>query len=149
DLPVTASPPKFSQLRFGGLSKRPSFGGPVLVDNIRLEVVTVEPAAMPTTVEKAPVEEPTSAPPVAQTPQPVVAATPVGKTVPEPQASLASSPSPAVNNSSPAANHPSNPIVAESSTVAAAWWICGALGVIIVLLARLMIMLKRQGAVTS
>jgi len=43
EIPLTTPPPKFTQLRFGGLTGRPSKGGPILVDNIRLEIVPVEP----------------------------------------------------------------------------------------------------------
>ena len=49
-LPVVEPPGQFTQLRFGGLSARPSAGGPVLVDNLRLEVITLDNfAAVPNT----------------------------------------------------------------------------------------------------
>jgi len=134
NIPLDAPVPKFSQLRFGGLSKRPSHGGPVLVDNIRLEVVTVPPPAAPVVAEKPASIEPTASLAASTAAAPLVV---TNLTPPVQPATVSAAP--------PAAN----PTVAEASTVAAAWWICGALGVIIVLLAGLMLMLKRQGPASS
>jgi hypothetical protein len=146
-IPLSEPPPKFNQLRFGGLSKRPSHGGPVLVDNIRLELVSVEPAAVPVAQEKTSVEK--AAPPSSpvQNAAPI-AAMPASEKLVSPTPTTAPAPT---NNASPAPGNPApvSPVLAESSTVAAAWWICGALGVIIVLLASLMLMLKRQGTAGS
>jgi hypothetical protein len=146
NISLNGTPPKFSQLRFGGLSKRPSHGGPVLVDNIHLEVVQLEPPAMPVAQEKVLPEKPAlTAASIESAAQPTAISE---KPVPPPQTNPpapAGNPSLIANSPSPAAA----PTLAEYSTVAAAYWICGALGVIIVLLATLMIMVKRQGAVTS
>jgi len=154
NIPLDAPVPKFSQLRFGGLSKRPSHGGPVLVDNIRLEVVTVPPPAAPVVAEKPASIEPTAslAASTAAAPAPTVS-----KPIAEPPPPVSPAPPLVVTNLTPpvqpatvsAAPPAANPTVAEASTVAAAWWICGALGVIIVLLAGLMLMLKRQGPASS
>jgi hypothetical protein len=156
NIPLDGPVPKFSQLRFGGLSKRPSRGGPVLVDNIRLEVVTVSPpvGAAPVVAEKPTSPEPAAslATSTAAAPTPTVSKLSVEAPLP-----VSPAPPPVVTNITPpvqpttlsAAPPAASPTVTEASTVAAAWWICGALGVIIVLLAGLMLMLKRQGPTTS
>ena len=41
-IPFNKPPGEFTQLRFGGLASRPSRGGPVLVDNIQLQVVEID-----------------------------------------------------------------------------------------------------------
>ena len=65
-IPFTVAPGQFSQVRFGGLSSRPSRGGPILVDNIGLSLVPLTAAQ----VAVAPATVPVATPP--PTPVPVV-----------------------------------------------------------------------------
>jgi len=143
NIPLDGPVPKFSQLRFGGLSKRPSHGGPVLVDNVRLEVVTVPPPPVVLEVaEKSTIQPATNLASAAT--KPIADSPPPASPAPQP---VATNVAPTVQAAAP--NTATPPTVTEASTVAAAWWICGALGVIIILLAGLMVMLKRQGAAPS
>jgi len=151
-IPLVSSPPKFTQLRIGGLSKRPSHGGPILVDNVSLTVVPVEKPA-PSVVEatKPAVAEALAVPHPPQT-QEVAVAKP---TTPAPAQNTESTNQPTQQAASPpgAASKPqptSSPLEplpvpnGQSPVVIAAWWICGALIVIILLLGALLLTLKRQ-----
>lgn len=102
----------WTEIRVGAASGPTSPGIPVLVDNIRLELVEAAPAA--TTAQN----------PVA------------------PAADIAS---PSAELSSPVASDAAAPVVAATGISVAAWWIMGALALILAMLAWVVFALRRSG----
>jgi hypothetical protein len=151
NLELDSLPPKLTQLRIGGLSNRPSHGGPVLIDNIKLEVVPVEAIVAKVADEKPVISAPPAIPPpgtavtvltnltaAALTNAPLQLTNRPLLTMVETQATLPLTTAPT------AVRAPVFPARADPAITAAAWWILGALGVIIVLLGGLVIALSRQ-----
>ena len=128
NIPLTAAAPKFTQLRFGGLTGRPSIGGPVLVDNIRLEMVPFDPPVV--VAETTPPKENRAA---------IVPSTEIGSS----------------NTTDRAGTERSQPLNTGAAPAAATagpwrpdtlvWWILAALGVIIALLLGVLYAIRRQG----
>ena len=113
--PAPAKP--FTSIRFGGLPERVSHGGPIWVDNIRLALVPADEALPPLHARAG-------APPVSENPTNAASVTNA----------------PPVTNASPTARAS----VSEPAGMGTAlWWIVGALGVIIALLASLLLVLRR------
>ena len=114
----------FTQFRLGGLPARKSHGGPILVDNIKLECVSIEPVPGAVAVAAGP---------------PTANSRGVPATMPLPEAL----PSVAVQTPSLVPSHLNVvPSEARSASIAA-WWIVGALFVIIALLAGLLWVVRR------
>ena len=123
DLPVTTPESPFTHVRVGSLAKEPSPGGPVLLDNIRVEVMPVEaPPAIGQT-------DLTLRSPAPATTNQILRN--------QPQQTLSTNLS---SSSTADIRTPSSSINYQL----VAWWIFGALAVIGVLLLILLLMLKRR-----
>jgi hypothetical protein len=155
-IPFDRPAPTFTQLRFGGYSGKLAERGTVLVDNIKLELLTLE---RPPVVAKAEVpEEPAN-------PAPATAVSSALVSRAEPDTNVAAA-APLV----PGATHPNDPLNGAAPTSAPvepvassgppnptsipplrndgppvlAWWLGSALAVIIALLAVVIALIRRQ-----
>jgi hypothetical protein len=153
DIPFKSAPPTFTQVRFGGYWGRLAGGGTVLVDNIKLELLSIPSDALVSTagastgtnLAQVPIAVSSTNPVSAKLVGPSVATPPLTRQsdlqAPErtaaPLISAASSAKPATVDF---AAHP------DSSLPTAVYWICAALCLIIVLLVSLMLTLRRHTA---
>jgi hypothetical protein len=168
-IPFSEPPPTFTQVRFGGYSGKLTGGGTVLVDNIKLEIVALEPSSI-ASKPSAPEAAATNAIGTRQAePNFVAAATKFGNqealsaptnltstpldTAAQPSAvsntrniSTVASPGP-LSSAQPANPASRQPAVATGTFPAAVWWISTALVVIIGLLGTVILMLRRQGPI--
>jgi hypothetical protein len=144
-IPVNAPVPAFTQVRFGGYAKAPIPGGTVLIDNIKLELVSVPApeiveaaAGSPTTV----LDETTNhSPAAAERPQALVsqAETNVARGTTN-GASLASvAPSPLLQGQA---------VKVQAMLPWAFWWISGALVLLTLVMLYLLIALRRSAALS-
>ena len=154
-IPLDAAPPTFTQLRFGGYAKAPIPGGTVLVDNLKLELVSI-PAVLaaapaPPAADPAPAHipletdpPPALAAPITETPSPVratdtnTAASPI--TYQAPASIISANPNPSA--ASPSA--PTEPARIQAMLPWAFWWISGALVLLTLVMLFLLIAIRRS-----